>query len=154
MERHRIQPVLTKSTAGTETMTFNDITIVPVRTDRKAAYLEFSARIAEIYREYGALRVVDCWQSDEASNDADFHAADAMKEYSPGELPNMKKLAGAVHGETVVVSITVWPSRDVRDRAVKAVAVDPRIQATMDEEPVFDGKRVIAAGFDVELDLQ
>ena len=107
-------------------MTFNDITIVPVRTDRKAAYLEFSARIAEIYREYGALRVVDCWQSDDASDDADFHAADAMKDYSSGELQNMKKVAGAIHGETVVVSITEWPSREVRDRAVKAVMVEAR----------------------------
>jgi uncharacterized protein YbaA (DUF1428 family) len=135
-------------------MTFNDITIVPVRTYRKVAYLEFSARIANIYREYGALRVVDCWQSDDASDVADFHAADAMKDYSSGELPNMKKVAAAIHGETVVVSITEWPSREVRDRAVKAIMVDPRIQATMDEEPVFDGERVIAAGFDVELDLQ
>lgn len=66
-------------------MAFNDITIVPVRKDRKAEYLEFSARIAEIYREYGALRVLDCWQSEEASDDADFHAADAMEDYSPGE---------------------------------------------------------------------
>ena len=134
-------------------MTFNDITVVPVRTDRKVAYLEFAARVAEIYREYGALRVVDCWQSDDASDDADFHAADAMKDYSSGDLPNMKKFAGARHGETVVVSITEWPSREVRDRAVKDIMVDPRIQATMNEEPVFDGQTVIAAGFDVELDL-
>lgn len=100
-------------------------------------------------REYGALRVVDCSQSD----DADFHAADAMKDYSAGGLPNMKKVAGALHGETVVVSIIEWPCGEVRDRAVKAVMVDPRIQATTDEEPVFEGQKVIAAGFDVELDL-
>ncbi|MDF2797466.1 MAG: hypothetical protein K0R85_210 [Devosia sp.] len=135
-------------------MAFNDITIVLVRTEQKAAYLEFSARIAEIYREYGALRVVDCWQSEEASCDADFHAADAMEAYSPGELPDMRRLAGAGDGETVVVSITEWPSRKVRDRAVKTVVVDPRIQATIDEEPVFDGRRLIAGGFDVELDLR
>lgn len=135
-------------------MTFNDITIVPVRTDRKSAYLEFSARIAEIYREYGALRVLDCWQSEEASDDADFHAADAMEDYSPGGLPNMRRLAGASDGETVVVSITEWSSREVRDRAVKAVVVDPRILATMDEVPVFDGRRLIAGGFDVEFDLR
>jgi uncharacterized protein YbaA (DUF1428 family) len=134
-------------------MTFNDITIVPVRTDRKVAYLKFSARIAKIYREYGALRVVDCWQSDDVSDDADFHAADAMKDYSSGELPSMRKFAGARHGETVVVSITVWPSQEIRDRAVKAITVDPRIRATIDEEPIFDGRRVIAAGFDVEFDL-
>lgn len=135
-------------------MTFNDITIVPVRTDKKVEYLEFSARIANIYKEYGALRVVDCWQSEEASDDADFHAADAMDGYSPGELPNLRNLAGAGDGETVVVSITEWPSREVRDHAVKAVVVDPRIQATMEEEPVFDGRRLIAAGFNVELDVR
>jgi uncharacterized protein YbaA (DUF1428 family) len=132
---------------------FNDITIVPVRTDRKAAYLEFSARIAKIYREYGAVRVIDCWQS-ENSDDADFHASDAMDNYAAGELPNMRRLAGADDGETVVISITEWPSKEVRDRAVKAVVVDPRIHATMNEEPVFDGRRLIAAGFDVEYDLR
>jgi uncharacterized protein YbaA (DUF1428 family) len=135
-------------------MTFNDITIVPVRTDHKAAYLAFSARIAAIYREHGAHRVVDCWQIEDASDDGDFHAADAMANYAPGELPNMRKLADAREGETVVVSFTEWPSREVRDRGVKAVAVDPRIQATLDEEPVFDGRRLIAGGFEVEFELR
>jgi len=41
----------------------------------------------------------------------------------------------------------------VRDLGVKAVAVDPRIQATVDEEPVFDGRRLIVGGFTVELDV-
>ncbi len=135
-------------------MIFTDITIVPVHTDKKAIYLEFSARIAAIYREHGALRVVDCWQTEEGSEDGDFHAADAMENYSLGELPSMRKLAGACEGETVVVSFTEWPSREVRDRGVKEVAVDPRIQATVHEEPVFDGRRLIAGGFEVEFDLR
>lgn len=134
-------------------MMFNDITIVPVRTERKAAYLAFSTRIAAVYREYGAVRVVDCWQSKDA-DEADFHASDAMDDYAAGELPDMRKLAGADEGETVVISITEWPSKEIRDRAVRAIVVDPRIQATMDEEPVFDGRRLIAAGFDVEYDLR
>lgn len=132
---------------------FNDITIVPVRTDRKAAYLAFSARIAAIYREYGAVRVVDCWQSLDA-DDADFHASEAMEGYAPGELPDLRKLAGADDGETVVISITEWPSKTVRDRAVKAIVGDPRILATMHEEPVFEGRKLIAAGFDVAYDLR
>lgn len=133
-------------------MTFKDITIVPVQIDKKAPYLEFSARIAAIYLEYGALRVVDCWQIENASDAGDFHAADAMQNYESGELPDMRQLAGARQGETVVISITEWPSREVRDRGVKAVAVDPRIQATMHEEPVFDGRRLIAGGFEVAFD--
>ena len=134
-------------------MTFTDITIVPVRTEQKPVYLEFSKRIAEIYREHGALRVASCWQEDDASEDADFHAADAMANYEPGSLPNFRKLAGAGEGETVIVSFIEWPSREARDLGVKAVAVDPRIQATVNEEPVFDGGRLIAGGFTVALDL-
>lgn len=131
-------------------MTLTDVTIVPVRTDKKSVYLEFSARIGEVYREYGALRIVDCWHTENASDDGNFHAADAMENYATGGLPNMRELACAREDETVVVSFTEWPSREVRDRAVKAIAVDPRIQATTHEEPVFDGKRLIAGGFEVE----
>ena len=135
-------------------MSFIDITIVPVPTGSKADYLAFSRRMAEVYRDHGALRVTDCWQVEEASGDADFHAADAMAGYAPRSLPDFRKLAGAADGQTVVVSFTEWPSREVRDRGVKAVAVDPRVQATLDEEPVFDGAKVVAGGFSVELDVR
>lgn len=135
-------------------MSFNDITIVPVRTAQKDAYLEFSQRIGVIYQEYGAVRIVDCWQSEDASSDENFHAADAMETYVAGDLPNLRKLAGATDSETVVISITEWPSRSVRDRAVKSIATDPRIQATVNEEPTFDGRRLIAGGFDVQFDLR
>ncbi|ROU01287.1 DUF1428 domain-containing protein [Histidinibacterium lentulum] len=134
-------------------MPFCDITIVPVPTCRRKAYLKFSERIAEIYREFGASRVTDFWHDDDASADADFHARDAMATYGVGNLPNFRKLAGAVEGETVVVSITEWPNREARDRGVEAVVSDPRIQGTMDEEPIFDGSKLIAGGFVVELDI-
>lgn len=135
-------------------MPFCDITIVPVPTHNKTAYLRFSERMANIYREFGASRVTDFWQDDQASADADFHAKDAMATYGMGTLPSFRKLAGAVDGETVVVSITEWPTRDARDQGVKAAISDPRIQATIDEEPVFDGGKLIAGGFTVELDIR
>ena len=132
-------------------MPFIDITIVPVRNEQKAAYLDFSRRMIEVYLDHGAVRVTDCWQAAGASAGEDFHAADAMASYSAGALPDMRSFARAGEGETVVVSITEWESREARDRGVKAVTADPRVQATVTEEPVFDGGRVIAAGFDVEL---
>ena len=134
-------------------MPFCDITIVPVPTHNKLAYLRFSERMAHIYREFGASRVRDFWQDDDASADKNFHAEDAMATYGVGNLPHFRKLAGAADGETVVVSITEWPNREARDRGVKAVVSDPRIQATMDEEPVFDGGKLVAGGFTVELDV-
>lgn len=131
-------------------MAFLDITIVPVATAKKAAYLAFSRRMAEVYREHGALKVTDCWQADGA-DDEDFHASDAMDDYAPGSLPDFRKLAGAADDETVVVSFTEWPNRDARDRGVKAATTDPRVQATVHEDPVFDGRRLVAGGFRVEL---
>jgi uncharacterized protein YbaA (DUF1428 family) len=107
-----------------------------------------------IYREFGASRVADFWQDETASDDADFHAEAAMATYDPGNLPNFRNLAGAAEGQTVVVSITEWPSRRARDLGVKAAISDPRIQSTVDEEPVFDGSKLIAGGFTVELDLK
>lgn len=134
-------------------MPFCDITIVPVPTDKKPEYLRFSERMANIYREHGASRVRDFWQDEDASDDADFHAENAMATYDPGTLPNFRKLASAADGQTVVVSMTEWPSRQARDLGVKAAVSDPRILATMDEEPIFDGSKLIAGGFNVELDV-
>ncbi|MBL3704570.1 DUF1428 family protein [Sulfitobacter sp. BDSS02] len=134
-------------------MPFCDITIVPVAADRKEAYLRFAERMAKIYREFGASRVTDFWQDAEASADENFHAKDAMATYANQNLPKFRKLAGAADGETVVVSITEWPDREARDRGIEAVVSDPRIQATMTEEPIFDGGKLIAGGFTVELDI-
>lgn len=134
-------------------MPFCDITIVPVPTDNKAAYLQFSERISSIYCELGASRVVDFWQDDHASADADFHAENAMAKYGAGSLPNFRRITGAGAGETVVVSVMEWPTRDARDLGVKAAISDPRIQATVNESPVFDGSRMIAGSFTIELDL-
>ncbi|SEW37584.1 Uncharacterized conserved protein YbaA, DUF1428 family [Cognatiyoonia koreensis] len=134
-------------------MPFCDITIFPVAANGKEAYLRFSERMAKIYREFGASRVTDFWQDDDASADENFHAEDAMANYAAGNLPNFRKLAGAAEGETVVVSITEWPDREARDRGIEAVVSDARIQATMAEEPVFDGSKLIAGGFTVELDI-
>ncbi|MFZ3582292.1 DUF1428 domain-containing protein [Loktanella sp. DJP18] len=133
-------------------MPFCDITVVPVPTDKKREYLQFTKRMAEVYRECGASRITDYWHDADASHAADFHAENAMDTYDASRLPDFRKLAGALDGQTVVVSITEWPSRELRDLGVKAVASDPRILATTDEDPIFDGRDLIAGGFTVEFD--
>jgi uncharacterized protein YbaA (DUF1428 family) len=56
---------------------------------------------------------------------------------------------GASAVESVVVTVTTWPSREVSDRGTAAVSRDPRVTATFDEDPVFDGGRVIGDSFEV-----
>lgn len=130
-------------------MVIADITVVPVPTERKADYLNFSKRMAEVYRDHGALSVVDYWQSADPADEAEFHADGAL--YEPGELRSFADLARADAGESAVVSVTTWPSREVRDRGTAAATQDPRVLATLDEEPVFDGARVIGGSFEIAM---
>nr|WP_201468461.1 DUF1428 family protein [Microbacterium hydrocarbonoxydans] len=133
-------------------MTFADITAVPVATERKAAYLDFSKRMADVYRDHGAISVVDYWQSGGPADPADFHADGAS--YEPGELKSIAGLVGASTQESVVVTVTTWPSREVRDRGTAAVTQDPRVTETLDEEPVFDGGRVVGDSFEIAMSIQ
>lgn len=132
-------------------MTFADITIVPVRRDGEATYLAFSHRMAQVYRDHGATRIVDYWQTGEPVSQADFHADGAA--YEPGELVDLAGLTGASEAEAIVVTVIEWPSREARDRGAAAATADPRVLATLDEAPVFDGSRVIGAGFRIALSL-
>lgn len=132
-------------------MTFADITVVPVPTERKAVYLEFSRRMADVYREHGATRIVDYWQVSDSVSQDDFHAEGVTHE--PGDLRGLASVSGASASESVVVTVTEWPSREVRDRGVAAATKDPRVVATLDEDPVFDGRRLIAESFDIAMSI-
>ena len=49
-------------------MAYTDITIVPVSVDRKDDYIAFSQRMAEVYRDHGAIRITDYWQVEDAGD--------------------------------------------------------------------------------------
>lgn len=132
-------------------MTFADITIVPVSRDREATYLAFSRRMAQVYRDHGATKIVDYWQDGEPVNQEDFHADGVA--YEPGALADLADLTGASEAEAIVVTVTEWPSREARDRGTAAATADPRVLATLDEDPVFDGNRLIAGSFRIALSL-
>lgn len=134
-------------------MAIADITIVPVPTEGKAAYLDFSKRMAEVYRDHGAISVVDYWQSSGPVDQTDFHAEGAS--YEEGQLRSIADLLGArAGGESVVVTVTTWPSREDRDRGAAAATRDPRVLATLDEDPVFDGAGVIADSFEIAMSVR
>ncbi|MFC7404954.1 DUF1428 domain-containing protein [Georgenia alba] len=133
-------------------MTFADITIVPVSSERKAAFLEFSRRMAAVYRDHGATSVVDYWQASGPTNQTDFHADDVS--YESGELKGIAEVVGAETSESVVVTVMTWPSREARDRGTAAATKDPRVVETLHEDPVFDGARVVGDSFEITTSLQ
>lgn len=132
-------------------MTFADITIVPVPSDHKDTYLTFSKRMSDVYRDHGATRVTDYWQVGPAANQSDYHADGAP--YEQGQFSVLANVAGASDSESVVVTIMEWPSQEARDKGVAAATKDPRVLATLHEDPVFDGRRVIGESFEVTMSL-
>ncbi|WP_413775059.1 DUF1428 family protein [Brucella sp. JSBI001] len=66
--------------------------------------MAFSAKVAAVYCEHGALRVVDCWQAADQDDATDFHAEGARPDYENVVLPDFRKAANAAADETVIVS--------------------------------------------------
>ena len=116
-------------------MSYIDGFVIPVPAGKKEAYRELARKAAPIFREYGALRVVECWSDD----------------VPDGKVTDFRKAVKA-EGEEVVFSWIEWPSKAVRDEGNKKMMADDRMN--MGSDMPFDGKRMIYGGFSVLLYTQ
>ena len=116
-------------------MTYVDGFVAAVPSLNREAYRAFAERAAAVFREHGALKVVECWGDD-------------VPEGKVTSFPMAVKLQS---DETVVFAWITWPSRQVRDAGMKKVMADPRVQPGTDPLP-FDGKRLIYGGFEMIVD--
>nr|WP_314069982.1 DUF1428 domain-containing protein [uncultured Roseococcus sp.] len=113
-------------------MSYIDSALVPVETDKKDAYVEMAARMATLFREHGATRVMDAWGVD----------------VPEGKLTDCRRAVKATPGETIVYSWIEWPSKAARDEGWRKIMADTRMGGDMP----FDGKRMIIGGFAPLLD--
>ncbi len=111
-------------------MSYVDGYIVPVPVENKQKYIAQAEKMAEVFKEYGAIEVVESW-------------ADDVPE---GELTSFPKAVKIKDNEAVVFSWVVWPSKQVRDEGWKQLMEDPRMNPSENPMP-FDGKRLIYGGF-------
>ncbi|TCW15191.1 uncharacterized protein YbaA (DUF1428 family) [Raoultella sp. BIGb0138] len=116
-------------------MKYVDGFVVAVPAKNKEAYRELAAKAAPLFKEFGALRVVECWADDVPA----------------GQLTDFRLAVKAAEDEEVVFSWIEYPSKEVRDAANAAMMADPRMKALGDSMP-FDGKRMIFGGFSPLLD--
>jgi uncharacterized protein YbaA (DUF1428 family) len=130
-------------------MTYIDAYLIPLASRKLAEYETFSRKAAAIYREYGALRIVDCRLDEEVANDAGFHAENARDTFESATptLRDFTVAADALDGETVILSWTEWPSKQARDVGLAKALADPRLQPRDGEDPIFQGRRLIAGSF-------
>jgi len=128
-------------------MSYFDCYLIPVPTAKLDAYKAFSQRMAVVYREYGALRVIDCRLDSATSDGTHFHADGAQSEVQGEELRDFPAAAAARYGETVILSWTEWRSKVERDAQLPQILADPRVQPRDVEEMIFEGDRLIAGAF-------
>ncbi|EHJ93983.1 DUF1428 domain-containing protein [Vreelandella boliviensis] len=104
--------------------------VAAVPNANKAEFIEHARAAAVVFKEYGALRVMECWGDD----------------VPDGEVTSFPMAVKRKDDETVIFSWIEWPSRAVRDESMPKVMQDARLQ--MDANPMpFDGKRLIYGGF-------
>ncbi len=110
--------------------------VIAVKTAERERYRQMAADAAAIFKELGALQVVECWGDDTPV----------------GELTSFPRAVQLEPDETVVFSWIVWPSKQAREEGGAKFMADPRLESLF-KEPPFDGKRMIYGGFEVILDV-
>jgi uncharacterized protein YbaA (DUF1428 family) len=111
-------------------MNYIDGFVAAVPNANREAYRKHATGAAAVFKEHGALQVVECWGDD----------------VPDGKLTSFPMAVKRRDDETVVFSWVAWPSRQARDEAWKKLMADPRMQPDRNPMP-FDGKRLIYGGF-------
>jgi uncharacterized protein YbaA (DUF1428 family) len=114
-------------------MAYVDGFVLPVPKRKLKTYRQMAAKAAKIWREHGALEVREC-------------VGEHLQ--IKGALSFPKQIR-TKPGETVVFSWIVYRSRKQRDRVLKKVMSDPRLNKIAPKTMPFDVKRMAYGGFKV-----
>nr|WP_231462853.1 DUF1428 domain-containing protein [Sphingomonas sp. URHD0057] len=112
---------------------YTDGFVVPVPEANRDAYRELASKMAKVFRQNGATRVVEAFSDD----------------VSKGEVTDFYRAVKAEDGEGVVFSFIEWPDKATRDDAWKAIMSDESLKP---EGMPFDGKRMFWGGFEKIVD--
>ena len=116
-------------------MNYVDGYLIPVPTANREAYRKLALEMAALFKQNGALQVVECWGDD----------------VPEGKVTSFSMAVQRKPDEAVVFSWIVWPSKAVRDTGMKKVMEHPSMQHGPAGMP-FDGQRMIFGGFEVIVD--
>jgi uncharacterized protein YbaA (DUF1428 family) len=113
---------------------YTDGFVVPVPEGKREDYRQLAAKMAKVFRERGATRVVEAFSDD----------------VSKGDVTDFYRAVKAEDGEGIVFSFIEWPDKATRDEAWKAIMSDESMKPEGDMP--FDGKRMFWGGFDKLVD--
>ena len=116
-------------------MPYIDGFVGAVPTANKENYRKHALAAAEVFNEYGALKLVKYWCDD----------------VPDGELTSFPMALKCENDETVVFSWIIWPSRKLRIEGMEKIMTGPCMQPDMNPMP-FNGSRMIYGGFEMIVD--
>ena len=119
---------------GAPTGSYTDGFVVPVPDGKRDAYRALASKMAGVFRQHGATRVIES-------------IADDVKR---GEVTDFYRAVKAEEGETVVFSFIEWPDKATRDDAWKTIMADESLKP--DGDMPFSGQRMFWGGFEPILD--
>ena len=109
---------------------FTDGFVVPVPEGKRDAYRELAQKMAGVFRQHGANRVVEAIADD----------------VQHGKVTDFYRATKAENGETVVFSFIEWPDKQTRDDAWAKIMADESMKPEGDMP--FSGQRMFWGGFD------
>ncbi len=121
-------------------MSYVDGFVLAVPTANQQAFIEYAEAFDNIFVEFGAVRVIECWGED----------------VPLGKHTDFRKAVQAKDDESVVFSWVEWPDKATRDAAMKQMHELMKSDERFDQKknPVpFDGLRMIYGGFQTVVDL-
>ena len=112
---------------------YTDGFVVPVPEANRDAYRDLAAKMANVFQQHGASRIVEAIADD----------------VSHGQVTDFCRAVKAEDGETVVFSFIEWPDKATRDAAWKTIMENE--PAPSDPMP-FNGQRMFWGGFEPIVD--
>ena len=113
-------------------MSYVDGFVAAIPKANKDAFIKHAKDAAEVFKEYGALKQVECWGDD----------------VPDGDITSFPMAVKCKPDETVVFSWIIWPSKEKRNVGMGKAMEDSRMDPKNNPMP-FDGKRVIYGGFEM-----
>ncbi|MEQ8709941.1 MAG: DUF1428 domain-containing protein [Rhodospirillales bacterium] len=117
-------------------MTYVNGFVAAVPTANRDIYREHSEAAAVVFKDHGALKLVECWGD----------------EVPDGEVTSFPMAVKCQSDETVCFSWVVWPSKEASKAGWEKIMADPRMSPENNPMP-FDGQRMIYGGFEMIVDL-
>jgi uncharacterized protein YbaA (DUF1428 family) len=112
-------------------MSYIDGYLLAVPSDKKDEYKALAEKSWALFKEWGAIRHVECWSND----------------VPHGLTTDFFRAVTATEGESVVFSWIEYPSKDVRDAAARKMREDSRMKELGEAMKFVDGKRMVFGGF-------